>query len=324
MRTTTFRLSLLALVSSLSLGCELELVAEYLPAAEENIHPAYRVAAVSDNHEFLFIASATTGELKMMGTNGTEVDEFALSSTWRPVAAATYYGPDFDAFGIGQANEAGLVLHANGSILPWFHHGGQLRYHWDGVIAVPASPAGGTRTVVDVDQSKDGVLFVLTEESPAAGGPQSRLWRRETDGTWTSVVGASKVSAMAYDQHTEDVTVALTRTSARDVTLVEYDDDLSYRRSRTVPDLRAVTDFEVLAATFYMGVHTCGNAQCTSGDPELQIRDLNLALDDSDAVRAEAIALDLPPFPIDADSNIELWRAGADVMQVGHYDVITD
>lgn len=318
------RLSILALAVSASAGCELELVDEYLPSAEENIYPAARVAAVSDNHEFLFIASAIAGDLRLVGTNGVERDTFPLVPVWRPVAAATYYGPDFLDSGINQANEAGLVLHQNGSILPWFHHGGQLDYHWAGRVVVPASPSGGTRSFVDVDQSKDGAIFVLTEENPAAGPPQSRLWRRATNGTWTSVVGDEKVTAMAYDQHNEDVTVALTRTSARDVTLVEYNDDLSPHRTRTLPDIREVRDFEVLASTYYMGVVTCGNALCTTGDSEVQIRGLDLSLEDADGARGEAVALDLPPFPLDADSNIDLWRAGPGVMQLGHYDVIAD
>lgn len=311
-------------MSSLALGCELELVDEYLPSAEENLYPMPRVAAVSDNHELFFLASAISGELKMMGTNGAELDTFSLTNVWRPVAAATYYGPDFDGFGINQANEAGLVLHNNGYVLPWYHHGGQLHYHWDGRVVVPAVPGGGTRSMVDVDQSKDGVLFVLTEEFPASGLPQSRLWRRDTDGTWTSVVGEQKAQAMAYDQHTEDVTVSLTRTSARDVTLVEYNDDLSFRRSRTISDLFAVMDFEVLAGTFYMGTIPCANAVCSPGTAELQIRDLNLAVEDTVDVRGDALALDLPPFPVEADDNIDLWRAGSGLMQVSHYDIIVD
>ena len=304
-------------------GCELELIAEHLPIAQEDFFPAKRVAAVSDNHEHVFVASTATGALKLVSSNGNPTDEWGLSGGWLAAAAATYYGPDFQAFGLQQHNEAALVLHDNGSILPWFHHGGALSFHWAGRIVVPSSPANVSGVnYLDVDQSHDGVVFVLTHEFLAAGGGQARIWRRALDGSWTSVTGLDKPAALAYDQHLDDVTVSYTRTSNRDITLQEYDEDLSFNRTRTIPDLRQVDDFEVLAGWFYMGVLTCDNAPCTQSTREFQVRDSNLDLDDAVGLATEAVALDLPPFPLDIDSNVDVWRVGRAATQLSEYDVV--
>lgn len=306
-----------------SAGCELDLIAEHLPIAQEDFFPTRHVAAISDNHEHVFVASSTSGALKLVSSNGNPTDEWTLSSPWLTRAAATYYGPDFQASGFDQHNEAALVLHENGSILPWFHHGGQLGFHWAGRIVVPASPANVVGvSYLDVDQSHDGVVFVLTHEVLQAGGGQARIWRRALDGSWTSVTGLDKPATLAYDQHVNDVTVAYTRTSNRDITLEEYDEDLSFNRTRTLPDLRQVDDFEVLGGWFYMGVLTCDNAPCTDSTREFQIRDSNLDLDDAVGVATEGVALDLPPFPLDIDSNVDVWRVGRADMQLSEYDVV--
>ncbi|MGH1342842.1 MAG: hypothetical protein ACRBN8_14870 [Nannocystales bacterium] len=316
-------IALLALPLLGSAGCELELIAEHLPLADGLVYPDRHVAAVSDNHEHVFIASAVNGTLNLVSTNGTPRDEFSLSDAWRPLGAATYYGPDFEASGFWQHNEAALVLHRNGSILPWYHHGGELGFHWAGRIVVPAAPPTvASVTYNDVDQSRDGVVFVLADESRVDGTAQSRIWRRGLDGSWTSVVGPEKSSALAYDQHLDSLTVSYTRTDVRDITLREYGEDLSFTRSRTIPDLDEVRDFEVLAGWFYIGASACENASCTERTREFQVRNTSLALSDVVAVEVEAVALDLPPFPLDLDSNVDVWRAGPAASQLAEYDVV--
>lgn len=316
-------LLLLALPTMLAAGCDLELIGEHLPIEDDDFVPERRVAAISDNHEHVVVASSATNTLRLVSSNGNPTDDFPLPLTWRPIGAATYYGPDFDFGNINQANEAVIVLHQNGAVLPWFHHGGQLRFHWNGLIQVPPSPANvAAVSYLDVDQSHDGVLYVLTHEFLAAGGDQARIWRRDLDGTWDSVAGADKPAALAYDQGVDDVTVVYTRTSNRDVTLEEYDEDLSFNRSRTLPDLAQVSDLEVLGGWLYLGVLSCANAACNETERELQLRDANLGIDATVPLATEGVALDLPPFPLDLDSNVDVWRVGRAQTQLSEYDVI--
>lgn len=323
-KDVSFRsLLLLAMPVVLAAGCDLELIEEHLPIEDDDFFPVRHVAAVSDNHEHVVVASATTGELRLVSSNGNPTDEFGLSSTWRPTGAATYYGPDFDYSNINQANEAVIVLHANGTVLPWFHHGGQLLYHWAGRITVPASPVNVSGVeYLDVDQSHDGVLFVLTNEFLSAGGTQARIWRRDLDGTWDSVVGMEKPTALAYDQGVDDITVVYTETSNRDVTLEEYDEDLSFNRTRVLPDIREVGDLEILGGWLYLGVLSCTNAACDQIEREFQLRNASLGIDDTVPLATEGVALDLPVFPLNGDSQVDVWRVGRASSQLSEYDVI--
>ena len=323
-KDASFRsLLLLALPTMLAAGCDLELIGEHLPIEDDDFFPARHVAAISDNHEHVVVASATTTTLRLVSSNGNPTDDFPLPLSWRPTGAATYYGPDFDFANINQANEAVLVLHQNGAVLPWFHHGGQLRFHWNGLVQVPPSPVAVTGVdYIDVDQSHDGVLYVLTNEFLAGGGDRARIWRRDVDGTWDSVAGTDKPTALAYDQGTNDVTVAYTRTSNRDVTLEEYDEDLSFNRARVLPDIAEIGDLEVLGGWLYLGVLSCANAACNQVDREFQLRDANLGIDATIPLATDGVALDLPPFPLDLDSHVDVWRVGRAQTQLSEYDVV--
>lgn len=309
-----------------STGCELELIGEYLPLEEDDFVPMRHVAAVSDDQDHVFVASAVTGGLRVVSSDGDLIDEFVLNAHWRPIAAATYHGPAFEFAGVEQSDAAVIVLHANGIILPWFHHAGELRYHLPGWMNAVNWPVLGEVQFIDVDMSPEGSTWVLAEETSPTGQTTVFAYQDlDENGNYTSGGSKSmhepKSVALAYDPHADTITVAFSRTDDRDVTLKEFD-HFTLVNDRTLPDVLEVTDLEVLAGWHYVGVLACDDAACDEHTAQLQVRDSNLDLDDALDVATEAVALEVPPLPLNQQSTVDVWRAGRAPWQLSQYDAV--
>ncbi|MCH9680992.1 MAG: hypothetical protein K0V04_06140 [Deltaproteobacteria bacterium] len=290
-------------------GCEFDELAAFAPTAAPFLRVTH-VAAVSRNHEQVFMAGWNEG-LMVMSSTGNLIDSYSLSSTWTPIGAATYRGPNFQLLGTNQHAESALVLHANGVVLPWFVHAGGLHYHWAGAIAPPPVLPGVTSVAPrDVDQADDGTIFVLNAEQ-TTGGPGARLWRRDPSGVWSNTVEDQKATIVAYDQHADQVVVGRAPSMSREVELVVYDGSaLTQQTVYTRSDVHELRDLEVFGGYYFLGMSMCYGLPCNANEPRLEVRSGAFALDDFADVEVGALALQLPPLPVGLGDTAELWRVG--------------
>ena len=281
------------------IGCTFGTVWSY--ADDPTFKPTTRVAAVSDNHEFLLTANqeGDSTPLWLYSTAGHLVDTFSLSYSWRPVAATTYYcEPLVDYTGLDQSSEAMLVLHESGYILPWYHHAGEIHYAWSGLLAPPSpDPEVTSVEYIDLAQAHNGDLYLLTEE--VQGVTRGRLWRYH-DGTWTStdtgIEPLWKPSSMSYDQYLDTVYVADIPFNSHSK-VHRFASDLTPENIETVEDV--VTDIESVASFVFLA---------TSND--LEIRDPAWAIKQTrHETHTMALALE-QPMPLRNTSTVYLWDAG--------------
>ena len=309
----------LTLLLATTTGCDLEEVAAHF--AEDSLGPNYypipRVAAFTDEGGVLFSATYDSAfDLPaLIATNG-EAGNYApvfrsLHPGMTPVGAATYRGPTLWHNGMDQRENAVWVLHRSGHMIPWYFEKSSLTFSLNSIIRPSELPAAvGSRVFMDIDQAADGTLYVLTHERyEGTGEPASRVFRRSTGGVWTSIWGDEKAAAIAFDQHSLELTLAYDPPSGEPARLRVYNSSLGFRRERQLPEACDIHDIEVLGGFTFLGMSQREGDGCP-GTRHLQIRTWGNSVDDDELIEVSALALDVPQLPLNAVDPIDLWRVG--------------
>ena len=157
-------------------------------------------------------------------------------------------------------------------------------------------------------------MYLLTEEDHETTGlPASRVFRRSTSGVWTSTWLPEKAMAMAYDQHSDELTVGYSATASDPATLITLDPSLDVIEERELVDVCVITDLEVLGGYQFLGTSVPANGPgtgCNDRVSELQSRTPTGALRDAHPIQVSALALDLQDLPLSLGDEVDLWRVG--------------